>query len=404
MIPMKTYSAFLLLPVLLAAQDRPIVIRAGTILDGKGGVLHNSSIVVQGSKIQKIESASTAGAYDLRNLTVLPGLIDTHLHIAWHYGPDGRYMPRDTSETQAMGYALENAYVTLMAGFTTVQSVGSPIDRDVRDAIKRGVQPGPLLLTSIRGVNNARLSVEELRAAVRKNVADGADLIKMFASAGSVKDGGHQTLSNEQIAAVCDEAKKAGMRTLVHAYGDDTIRAVSEAGCTAVEHGFFASDATLRILAARGTYYDPNIGLVMQNYLDNRPKFLGIANYTEEEMGEMERAIPITLATFKRALAVPGLKIVFGTDAVAGAHGRNIEELVYRVQKGGQDTSAAILSATSVAAESMKMGDKIGTIAPGMGADIIAVDGDPLKDITALRRVLFVMRDGKVYKNVARGL
>lgn len=401
---MKHYSAFLLLPVLLAAQDRPIVIQAGTILDGRGRVLHGTSIVVQGSKIQEVRSSAGTATYDLRNLTMLPGLIDTHVHITWHFGPDGRYMPRDISEAQAMGYALENAYVTLMAGFTTVQSVGSPLDRDVRDAINRGVQPGPRLLTSVRGVNNTRLSVEELREAVRKNAADGADLIKMFASAGSVKNGGHQTLSNEQIAAVCDEARKAGLRTLVHAYGDDTIRAVSVAGCTSVEHGFFASDETLRELASRGTYYDPNIGLVMQNYLNNRPKFLGIGNYTEDEMGEMERAIPITLATFKRALAISGLKIVFGTDAVAGAHGHNIEELIYRIQKGGQDTGAAILSATSVAAESLKMGDKIGAIAPGMVADMIAVEGDPLKDVTALRRVVFVMKDGKVYKNAARGL
>src|ERR1700684_3971007 len=226
---MKLYSAFLPLPIFLAAQDRPIVIKAGTILDGKGRVLHNSSIVVQGSKIQKVESSTTPATYDLHNLTVLPGLIDTHVHITWHYGPDGRYMPRDTSEAQAMGYAMENAFVTMMAGFTTVQSVGSPLDRDVREAINRGVQPGPRLLTSVRGVNNARLTVDELREAVRKNAADGADLIKMYASAGSVKDGGHQTLSNEQIAAVCDEARKAGLRTLVHAYGDDTIRAVSEA-------------------------------------------------------------------------------------------------------------------------------------------------------------------------------
>jgi imidazolonepropionase-like amidohydrolase len=395
---MKLYSAILLLPAFLAAQDRPIVIKAATILDGRGRVLHNTSIVVQGSKIQKVEASSGPVTYDLHNLTILPGLIDTHVHITWHYGPDGRYMPRDTSETQAMGYALENAYVTLMAGFTTIQSVGSPLDLDVRDAINRGVQPGPRLLTSVRGINNAKLSVEELREAVRKNVADHADLIKMYASAGSVANGGHQTLSNEQIAAVCDEAKKAGLRTLVHAYGDDTIRAVSEAGCTSVEHGFFPSDDTLRILAARGTYYDPHIGLVMQNYLNNKSKFLGINNYTEEEMGSMQNALPIILATFKRALAIKGLKIVFGTDAVAGAHGHNIEELIYRVQKGGQDPAAAILTATSVAAESLKMGDKIGAIAPGMEADIIAVEGDPLKDVTALRRIAFVMKGGKLYK------
>jgi imidazolonepropionase-like amidohydrolase len=171
-----------------------------------------------------------------------------------------------------------------------------------------------------------------------------------------------------------------------------------------VEHGFFASDETLRVLAARGTYYDPHTGVVIQNYLNNKPKFLGIGNYTPEEMDAMEQTIPAILATFKRALNIPGLKIVYGTDAVAGAHGHNIEEMIYRVQKGGQDPARAIASATSLAAESLKMADRIGSVAPGMNADLIAVDGDPLKDITALRRVLFVMKDGKVYKNVARGL
>ncbi|SPJ17204.1 Amidohydrolase (fragment) [Burkholderiales bacterium] len=116
---MKHCSTFLFLPVLLAAQDRPIVIRAGTILDGRGRVLHDTSIVVQGSKIQEVKSSASPVTYDLHNLTILPGLIDTHVHITWHFGPDGRYMPRDASAAQAMGYAMENAYVTLMAGFTT---------------------------------------------------------------------------------------------------------------------------------------------------------------------------------------------------------------------------------------------------------------------------------------------
>lgn len=385
-----------------AAQDAPILIRAGTILDGKGGSLHNREIVVEGGKIQKVGEVAGKAAYDFRNLTLLPGLIDTHVHIAWHFGPDGRYMPRDTSPASAMGYGLENAYVTLMGGFTTVQSVGSPIDVDIRDAIDRGILPGARILTSVRGINNPKLSVEELREAVRKNKADGANLIKMFAWTGTLQHGGgNQTLSNEQIAAVCDEAKKNGLRVLVHVYGDEASRVVSEAGCTSVEHGFFASDATLRVLAARGTYYDPHTGLVIQNYLRNKPKFFGIGSYTQEEMDAMEQTLPTILATFQRALKIPGLKIVYGTDAVAGAHGHNIEEMIYRVQKGGQDPGAAIVSATSLAAESLQMSDRIGSIAPGMDADLIAVEGDPLKDITVLRRVVFVMRGGRVYKNVA---
>jgi imidazolonepropionase-like amidohydrolase len=402
-IKMKLRLAIALVCGPVLAQDQPVILRVGTVLDGKGGVQHNTEIVVQQGKILKIGSGNGAATYDLRNMTVLPGLIDTHVHIAWHFGPDGRYMPRDASPASALGYGLENAYVTLMAGFTTVQSVGSPIDADIRDAIRRATFPGPRVLTSIRGVNNVKLTLDELREAVRKNKTDGADLIKMFAWTGTLQHGGgSQTLSNDQIATVCDEARKNGLRTLVHVYGDQASRVVSESGCTSVEHGFFASDETLRVLAARGTYYDPHTGLVIQNYLNNKPKFFGIGNYTQDEMDAMEQNIPAILATFKRALKIPGLKIVYGTDAVAGAHGHNVEEMIYRVQKGGQETKAAIVSATSVAAESMNMGDSIGSVAAGMNADLIAVDGDPMKDITALRRVIFVMKDGKVYKNVGR--
>jgi len=380
------------------SQPPPIVIRAGRLLDGTGSVQRNVSIVIEGDKIRSIGPAGKA-TYAFHNLTVLPGLIDTHVHIAWHLGPDGRYQPRDASPTTSLGYALENAYVTLMAGFTTVQSLGSAIDIDARDALKRNVLAGSRLLTSLRPVGNPKLSPAEIREAVRKNKADGADVIKMFAWTGTLIGGGQRTLSNEQIAAGCEEAKAQGLRSLVHVYGDEAIRAVAEAGCTGVEHGFFASDDTLRILARRGTYFDPHIGLVMQNYLNNRPKFLGIGSYKEEEMVAMEHNLPIILDTFKRALKIPGLKIVFGTDAVAAAHGNNIEEMVYRVQKGGQETGAAIVSATSLAAESLNLGDKIGKLAPGMEADLIAVEGDPLTDITALRRVVFVMKGGKIYKN-----
>jgi imidazolonepropionase-like amidohydrolase len=396
----KTLSALLLLPALAIAQQRTVIVRAGTVLDGKGGILHNTEIAVQDGKIQKIGSSLGKVSYDLSNATVLPGLIDTHVHISWHFGPDGRYQPRDNSPATALGYGLENAYVTLMGGFTTVQSVGSPIDKDIREAIQRGILPGARILTSLNGISNPKLSLEELREEVRKNKADGADLIKMFAWSGTLQHGGgSQTLSNEQIAAVCDEAKKAGLRTLVHVYGDVASRVVSESGCTAVEHGFFDSEATLRVLAARGTYFDPHTGMVIQNYLANKPKFFGIDNYSQDELDAMEQTIPTILATFKRALTIPGLKIVYGTDAVAGSHGHNIEEMIYRVQKGGQDPGAAVISATSLAAESLNMSDQIGSVATGLDADLIAVDGDPLKDITVMRKVTFVMKGGNVFKN-----
>jgi len=379
-----------------AAQQRPLVLRAGTLLDGKGGVRHSVAITVQNGKIQKIDAAGATG-YDLRNLTVLPGLIDTHVHIAWHFGTDGRYQPRDSSEVAALGYTLENAYVTLMAGFTTVQSVGSPIDGPARDAINRGVVPGPRILTALRPLSNPQLSPDQIREYVRKVAADGADLIKIFA-AKSMRDGGGRTLTREQLAAACSEAKAHGLRTLVHVYDAETIRDVSESGCTTVEHGTLINDEVLRLLAERGTYFDPTVGLVTENYLANKSRYLGIGNYNEEGFASMQRNLPIGLAMFKRALATKGLKIVYGTDAVAGAHGRNIEGLVFRVQKGGQDPATAIVSATSLSAESLNMGNKIGAIAPGMNADMIAVEGDPVQDITVLRRVVFVMKDGRIYK------
>jgi hypothetical protein len=140
-------------------------------------------------------------------------------------------------------------------------------------------------------------------------------------------------------------------------------------------------------MAGRGTYFDPHIGLLLQHYLDNKSKFLGIGNYTEEGFAHMEKAIPTALAGFKRALAHPDLKIVFGTDAVAGAHGRNVEELIYRVQKGGQAPLEALKSITSLAAESLSLQGEIGSLAPGLEADLIGVEGNPAEDITALRRV-----------------
>lgn len=281
----------------LLAQDQPVVIPAGTLLDGKGGVQHNVSITVEGAKIREIGSTAKT-AYDLRRLTVLPGLLDTHVHIAWHLGPDGRYQPRDDSPATSLGYALENGYVTLMAGFTTVQSLGGAVDADARAAINRGVTPRPRILTSLRPAGGAKLTPAEIRDAVRKSKTDGADVIKMFAWTGTLIDGGRRTLSNEQLAADCAEAKVQGLRAVVHVYGDEAIRAVAEAGCTGVEHGFFASDDTLRELARRGVYFDPHIGLLMQNYLNNRNKFLGIGSYTEEEMAAMEHDIPIVLAIF----------------------------------------------------------------------------------------------------------
>lgn len=382
-----------------AAQDSPIVIRAGTMLDGRGASQRDVAVVVRGSKIDRINTApSGTSTYDLRRLTLLPGLIDTHVHIGWHFGRSGRYDNEGETPAESMLHGVENAYTTLMAGMTTVQSVGAAADVPLRDAIARGIIPGPRILTSIRSITNEKLPPAELRAQVRKLKDEGADLIKIFASR-SIRDGGAQTLSDEQLRAACGEAKLVGLRTLVHAHSAESMRATALAGCTQIEHGVFATPEVLKLLAERGVYFDPNIGVVLQNYLRNKAKFLGIGNYTEEGFAHMEKAIPLNFAMIKEAVKTPGLKLVFGTDAVAGAHGHNVEELIVRVQQG-QPAMDAIVSGTSRAAESMNLQDTIGAIAVGMDADLIAVDGDPSQDITALRRVVFVMKGGRVVKNL----
>jgi imidazolonepropionase-like amidohydrolase len=394
--------AFLAFAAAVSAQERPVTVRAARLLDGRGGVSGPATVTIQGGRIREVARETKAPpTYDLGGLTLLPGLIDTHVHLAWHFGPDGRYQPRADSPAAAMGYALENAYATLLAGFTTVQSVGDRVDKDAREAIARGVLRGPRILTCLSAITDARLTELQIREAVRKLKADGADLVKVFASA-SIRDGGVQTLSDAQLAAACGEAKAQGLRSVIHAYGPDTIAAAAAAGCTSIEHGTFANGDALAALAKAGTYFDPNIGLVKQNYLENRAKFDGIGNYNAVGFAAMEKAIDTDLAMFARALATPGLKIVFGTDAVAGAHGRNIEELVYRVQKGRQPAAQAIVSITSLAAESLGLGALVGAIAPGLQADLVAVEGNPLDDIAAMRRVVFVMKGGTVVRDDRR--
>jgi imidazolonepropionase-like amidohydrolase len=389
----------------LPTTKQRIVIAASTVLDGKGRILHNSRIVIEGSKIISVDAVDKDPAdYDLRGLTVLPGWIDAHVHITWIFGKDGKNAGTDGKTQEDAYQAASNAWVTLMAGFTTVQSVGAPTDVPLRDAIAKGIIPDPRILTAVEpleGRGEATGTPDEIRAFVRKQKQAGADLIKIFASK-SIRQGGGMTLSHEQLDAACDEAKRQGLRTLVHAY-KEAVRAAVLAGCTEVEHGTLAGDADLRLMAERGTYFDPQCGLVIENYLLNREKYLGTEGYTAEGFAAMENVLPLDHEIVQHAARTPGLKMVFGTDAVAGAHGRNAEEFVDRVRDCGVDPMAAMVSANSLAAESMGLGDQIGSIAPGLQADIIALDGDPLKDISAVRHVAFVMRSGTVYKNAGRG-
>ena len=402
----RTSIVAVLLSTVLTAEAQPqpgLTIRAGRLLDGRGGSQTNVVVRIADGKIVSVGRATGPVTHDWSDFTLLPGFIDTHVHILWHFNAEGRFDTRGETADDRVNAGVENARATVLAGFTTVQSLGETGDAELRRKLEAEALPGPRILTSRAQVNERTgrgresgpgvATPEQLRQAVRNIKDAGADVIKIFASA-SIRDGGKQTMSDEQLQAACGEAKTVGLRTVVHAHSPESIRAAVLAGCTQIEHGNFATDDVLKLMAERGTFFDPNVGLVLQNYLENKRRFLGIGNYTEEGFAAMEKAIPGVIEMFKRAVKTPKLKIVYGTDAVAGAHGRNVEEAVVRVTQGGQKPMDAIISMTSLAAESLGMKDRIGAIAPGLDADLVAVSGDPLRDITILRQAQYVMRAG----------
>ena len=393
----------------ISAQSAPsvqtVVLRAARVLDGSGGALTNQDVVVTNGRIAAVRAASgvlPANGIDLRGRTLLPGLIDTHVHLGWYLTSRNRLHQERDGDTPTIG-ALNhagNAWATLRAGFTTVQSIGEADNAELRDAINRGIIPGPRVITSLGSLSerSAGGSPDSLRAVVRRFKMQGADVIKIFASK-SIRDGGEATMTDAQLEAACGESKAQGLRSVVHAHSAEAVQRAARAGCTQVEHGVFTDDTTRALLVQRGTFFDPQCGLVFHNYLDNKNWFEGIGNYNAAGFASMEKALPLAEAGIGLASRTKGLKLVFGTDAVAGAHGRNAEELVCRVRRGGQSPMDALVSATSRAAESLGLEREIGRIAVGYAADLIATDGDPSIEIEATQRVRFVMRNGHVYRN-----
>jgi imidazolonepropionase-like amidohydrolase len=287
------------------AQGR-VTILAGEVVDGKGAVLHNQQITVEGGKITAMGPAGKGKVdYDLSAATLMPGWIDTHTHPQWHMDANHKAQaggPNVNAQEMAL-YDEADVWMTLQDGFTTIQSVGSGFDKPVRDMINAGVLPGPRFLTSLiqiqgQGRVNGQahtFTPDELREIVRKDKADGADVIKLFATTG-LGAGGGQSMTDEQIQAVCSEAKAVGLRSVVHAIGDAGARASVLAGCTSIEHGTFIKDETLDLMVQRETFFDPNL-IVLHNYLENKASY----TFTDAQLKTIEDGIKPTEDVLRRA-------------------------------------------------------------------------------------------------------
>ena len=380
------------------APEPTVTIRAGLLLDGRGGLQRDALITVVGGKIRSVGPYQSGPVtHDLSRYTVLPGLIDIHVHITGYInrlGKVGHGEDGETDDQQAAGQA-GNALATLRAGFTTVASMGSEADGRLRDRIESGSIPGPRILTSLTPFSDTRFTPKELRRMVRRRQTEGADFIKIFA-ASSIAVGGPPSFSPAQLAALCGEARRAGLRSVAHVQSDASIAVAATAGCDQAEHGFFASAEGLERLAQSGVDFDPQCRLVFANYLDHRERLEGIRGFDSSGFAQMERILPTLPPLIRAALATPGLNLLYGSDATAGAHGNNADDLVCRVREAGQSPMEALVTATSRNAMALGLGEVIGTIAPDFEADLIALEGNPLTEIEAVKQVRFVMKGGRV--------
>ncbi|HKJ01961.1 MAG TPA: amidohydrolase family protein [Longimicrobiales bacterium] len=392
----------------LTAQD--LIVRAARAYDGHGQPLTPAVVRVRGNHIVAVGAAAGAASGDVRvvdlgDATLLPGLVDAHVHITNHF--DGR--GERASATSL--YGARAARALLLSGFTTVRTLGSPdfADVDLRDAIAGGLVPGPRLLVSGDGISDgpgtvaaegtraergeAPATEAQLRAAVRERIAGGVDWVKIFASQSS-RAGGTPTYSQEQLSWMVDEAARAGVPVAAHAHAAEAVRRAVLAGARTIEHGALLDEETLALMKDRGVYYSPNLYL-SEYYLQHGADF----GYTEDQLAWTARLLPPRTGIFGKAAAM-GVKIIHGTDANSGWvwSGDTAVEFVRRVA-AGQSPRGALVSATSLAAEALAMDGAIGDLRAGLLADVVAVAGDPLQDAEALRHVMFVMKDGTIYRS-----
>jgi imidazolonepropionase-like amidohydrolase len=405
----------------LSLGAKTVVVRAGHLLDVKTGkTLANQTIVIQGDKIVSVgsDSAAPAGAQaiDLPNATVLPGLIDAHTHITmttnFGYSTLGISIPREAL------YGARNARVTLDAGFTTVRNVGASGFTDValRDAINAGDVPGPRMLVSgpalsITGghcdenflpfemhaqAEGVADGVEAVQHKTREIIKYGADLIKICATGGVLSQGDNPQASQftlEEMKAIVADAHRLGRKVAAHAHGAQGIRWASEAGVDSIEHGSYIDDAAIAEMKKNGTYLVPTLYL-MDWFFENAEKI----GTPAELIAKGHEVMPAARKNVARAFAA-GVKVGFGTDAAVYPHGLNAHEFAVMV-KLGLTPLQAIQAATVNDADLLGWSDKVGTIEAGKWADLVAVDGDPLADVTTLERVKFVMKGGEVIKNL----
>jgi len=404
-----------------APASKTVIVRAGHLLDVRTGkTLANQIIVIQGDKIASISSDAQipAGAQmvDLSNATVLPGLIDAHTHLTmttnFGYSRLGISVPREALT------GARNARVTLDAGFTTVRNVGASGFSDValRDAINAGDVPGPRMLVSgpplsITGghadnnllpfeyhatSDGTAAGVDGVRHMVRQDIKYGADLIKFMASGGVLSKGDDpqaSQYSQEEMKAIVEEAHRLGRKVAAHAHGAQAIRWASDAGVDSIEHGSYIDDAAIAAMKKNGTYLVPTLYL-SDWFLENAEKIGTPADL----IAKAKNVMPAARKNIARAFAA-GVKVGFGTDAAVYPQGLNAHEFAVMV-KLGLTPLQAIQSSTINDADLLGWSDKVGTIEPGKWADIVAVDGDPLADVTTLERVKFVMKGGEVVKNL----